>query len=324
MRPSITRRTFLAHARQTVLGVGAASLLLDSVLGAETKPKLAVTCRDSHLRLTGEKDCWSALKKIGADGVEATITETLAFSELFHPERKYSAATPDGVSSLAADLKAAGQKITAFCMYNRYDERPEFEVEWGAKVAQAAQALGVPAVRIDVVPHKTPRPEFLKFAIGVLKKLMKATEGTGVRFAIENHGNTTNDPAFLKPLFEGVGSDRLGLTLDTGNFYWFGHPLSRVYEAFETFAPRVFHTHCKSINYPEAEREKQRPMGWKYEEYVVPIYEGNIDFARIVAILRKAGYANDLCVEDESLGKVPAPERPAVLAKEIRHLKGLA
>lgn len=65
-------------------------------------------------------------------------------------------------------------------------------------------------------------------------------------------------------------------------------------------------------------------MGWKYDEYHVPIYEGNIDFGRVVAILRKAGYANDLCVEDESLGKLPAAKRAAVLAKEIRHLKALA
>jgi sugar phosphate isomerase/epimerase len=172
-----------------------------------------------------------------------------------------------------------------------------------------------------VVPQKMSRAEFLPFSIETLRKVLAGTEATGVRFAIENHGHTTNDPEFLTPLFQGVGSNRLGLTLDTGNFYWFGHPLAKVYELYETFAPRVRHTHCKSIRYPEAEREKKRAVGWEYAKYNCPIYEGDINFRRVVKILRGAGYAGDLCVEDESLGRFPAEERGGILAKEIRHLK---
>ena len=88
------------------------------------------------------------------------------------------------------------------------------------------------------------------------------------------------------------------------------------------FAPSIRHTHCKSIRYPEGEREKRRSMGWEYGKYTCPVYEGDIDCRRLVKILRAAGYANDLCVEDESLGKFPASERREVLAKEIRYLKG--
>jgi sugar phosphate isomerase/epimerase len=209
-------------------------------------------------------------------------------------------------------------------MYNRFDDRPDIELEWGIKVARAAKALGVKAIRIDVLPHKLSGSEFLQFSIGILRKLLAATESTGVTFGIENHGGTTNDPAFLKALFDGVGSRRLGLTLDTGNFYWYGHPLSKLYELYEAFAPRVFHTHCKSIRFPEAEREKKRPMGWGYEKYCCPVDEGDIDFRRVVAILRKSGYANDLCIEDESLGKYPAAERAAILARQVRYLKGLS
>ncbi len=322
MKPSLSRRDFIAGSSALLAGLGTASL---AAAPAGPQPtRLVPSCRDPHLKLSGEKDCWSALRKIGAEGVEATIGEDLSFPLLFHPDRKYSAATPESIRQVAADAAAAGQKITAFCMYNRYEERPEFEIEWGTKVARAAQALGVKAIRIDVVPHKLAKGEFLKSATRTLGKMLEATEATGVAFGIENHGNTTNDPAFLKALFAGVGSPRLGLTLDTGNFYWFGHPLSKLYDIFETFASRVFHTHCKNIHYPEAEREKQRPMGWGYEKYTCPIYEGDVDFRRLVAILRKGGYANDLCVEDESLGHFPASERAGVLAKEIRFLKSLA
>ena len=331
MRRALTRRDFLVRSTALAAGSVLAAVGPQASPAAEKKrkgkpkagPALTLACRDPHLKLTGKPDCWSALKSIGAEGVEATISEDLSLPVLFHPQRKYSAASPAGIEQLAADMKAAGCRITAFCMYNRFDERPELEIPWGTKVAKAAQALGVQAIRIDVVPHKTPGPEFLDFSVKLLKKLIDATETTGVAFGIENHGGTSNDPEFLERLFDRVGSKRLGLTLDVGNFYWFGHPLSKVYELYETFAPHVCHTHCKSIRYPEAEREKRREMGWEYGKYNCPIYEGDIDFRRVLLPLIRAGYTGDLCVEDESLGRFPAGERGSILAKEVRYLKDL-
>ncbi|MGA2068080.1 MAG: sugar phosphate isomerase/epimerase family protein [Thermoguttaceae bacterium] len=282
---------------------------------------MTVSVRDAMLAHTGEHDCWAALKRIGSEGVEAAVNDDLALPGLFHAGEKYSLATDAGITRVRTAAGAAGQKITALCMYNHFAERPDKEVELCTRVARAAQALGVPAIRLDVVPQQLARAEFLKLATSTLAKLMAATESTGVAFAVENHGSTTNDPEFLRPLFAGVGSKRLGLTLDTGNFYWYGHPLSKVYELYEMFAPRVFHTHCKSIGYPANERERQRPMGWQYAKYHGPIYAGDIDFGRVVAILKKAGYTNDLCIEDESLGK--AKDAADILAKELRLLKDL-
>jgi sugar phosphate isomerase/epimerase len=323
--PPVTRRDFLAGSGRLLAAAGAASLLLKRAAAAEEKSekKLCLSCRDVHLKQTGEKDCWAALRSIGAEGVEATIGEDLALPELFHPERKYSAASDADIERLVADMQAAGCRISAFCMYNRFDERPEFEVEWGTKAARAAKALGAKAIRIDLWPKKLSGAEFLDFSVATLKKLVEATEGTGVAFGIENHGTVTNNPEFLRPLFDRVRSKRLGLTLDTGNFYWFGHPLAKVYELFAAFAPRVCHTHCKSIQYPEDQREKRRPMGWEYGKYNCPIDQGDIDFGRVIKILRQAGYTGDLCVEDEALGKFPAGERGKVLAREIGYLRRL-
>src|SRR5665647_878850 len=107
------------------------------------------------------------------------------------------------------------------------------------------------------------------------------------------------------------------------NFYWWGHPVNDLYPIYEKFAPRVVHTHCKSIRYPEDKKNLRREIGWEYGKYNCPIYEGDIDFKRIVKILRKAGYRGDLCVEDESLGKYPENERADIMRKEIAMLKGL-
>ena len=318
MNDSFNRRDFLTYSGALGASIAAASLSARPAIAASPS-RLTVSIRDAMLTHTGESDCWATLKRIGSEGVEAAIRDDLAMPGLFHAGEKYSLATDAGIAQLKADAGAAGQKITALCMFNRFAERPDQEVELCTRAAHAAQALDVPAIRIDVASQKLARPEFLKLATTTLAKLIAATESTGVAFAIENHGATTNDPAFLQPLFAAVGSKRLGLTLDTGNFYWYGHPLSRVYELYEMFAPRVFHTHCKNIGYPADQREKQRPMGWQYGKYHGPIYAGNIDFGRVAAILKKAGYTNDLCIEDESLGK--ATDASDILAKELRLLK---
>ncbi len=321
MKARMTRRSFLAGAGCLCGGVALASWFGRSALAYELRSAWPITCRDAILRHTGHKDCWSALRAVGAEGVEIRVADDLTLPDLFHPAAKYTAATAAGVERLAADAKAAGQRITAFCMTNRFEEQPEAEIHCCGKLARAAQTLGVPTIRIDVVPVKLARAEFLKLSVETLKKVIVATESTGVAFAVENHGTTTNDPDFLNALFEGVGSKRLGLTLDACNFYWFGHPLSKIYELCEAFAPRVFHTHCKNIRYPADQRERQRPMGWKYAEYGSQVEESDIDFARIAAILHKAGYHADLCVEDEFLGKFSAAEATKRLAKEVAFLK---
>jgi sugar phosphate isomerase/epimerase len=323
MKTHVTRRTFLAGAGCLCGGAAIVSRFGRSVLADEKRALWPVTCRDAVLRVTKQEDCWSALKAINAEGVEIEIVDDLKLPSLFHPTVKYTAATAAGVEQVADDAKAAGQRITGLCMHNQFAQRPKMEIEWCSQVARIAQTWGAPAVRIDVVSGNLTRDEFLKSAVKTLSKVMAATESTGVKFGVENHGNTTNDPTFLRAFFQGVGSERLGLTFDTGNFYWFGHPLSKVYELCEEFAPRVFHTHCKSIRYPAEEREKQRPMGWKYVEYTCPVYRGDLDFARIAAILHKAGYQNDLCIEDESLGKLSGPDATKTLAREVQYLKGV-
>jgi sugar phosphate isomerase/epimerase len=320
----LSRRSFV----KTTAGLALAAGVMDlgnALLGAEKK-KMPVGCRDRYLRIAGKPDSWSCMQALGAECTEVSVETNLACSNLFHPERKYTVATPDGIKALQDDLAASGCRISAFMMSNHLDEQLEKEVEAARNLVKAAQQLGVHAIRIDVVPRKRPpkSEEFLPFAIKACKQVCAVAEGTPVRFGVENHSTTTNDPKFLASLFDGVGSDKLGLTLDCANFYWWGHPLKDLYKLYAQFAPRVVHTHCKSIRYPDDKKNVRRPMGWEYAKYNCPIYEGDIDFKRLVSILRKANYPGDLCVEDESLDKYPAAEQAEVMRKEIAMLKALA
>jgi sugar phosphate isomerase/epimerase len=322
MNHAIARRRFLAASGSLVAGLSLGSRGW-AASDADAAVKWPVGCRDTMLRHVGSSDCWSAMQAVGAECLELDIDDELRLPALFHPEQKYSVATPEAIARLSDDLKAVRGRATALCMHNRFDERPEFEVEWTTRAAYAAKSLGAPAIRIDIVPRKLKAAELLEMIVPLLKRILAATETTEVKLAIENHGQTTNNPDFLRQLFDRVGSDRLGLTLDTGNFYWFGHPLSKLYDIYTEFAPRAFHTHCKSINYPAERREAGRPMGWEYGKYTCAIHKGDIDFRRVVEILRGAGYQNDLCIENESLMALPEADRAKTLAEEIRFLKEL-
>jgi len=323
--------TFLAGAGLVALGaaparaIGKGRLIKRAAQGTvPAATHLLVGCRDVMLKNAGGVDCWKDLHAAGAQMVELNVADDLSLPTLVHPTKKYTLATKAGIDELAADAKAAGCKIGAFCMSNKFDLRPDFEVEWVGRTAQAAKALGVKAIRIDVVPRKKLDAEFLDTSVKTLKRVIAGIASTGVKLGVENHGRITNDPDFLQKLFDGVGSPLLGLTLDTGNFYWFGHPISKIYGLYEKFAPRAVHTHCKSIRYPDDQRDQQRKMGWEYAKYNCPVYEGDLDFRRIVAILKKANYQGALCIENESLGKFPEAERAKVLAREVAFLKGVA
>ena len=316
----LSRRNFI---RTTGLALSAGALSLETALLAAPKGKWPVGCRDIHLKAAGKPDSWACMKALGAECTEVQVNLDLDCPNLFHPDRRYTLATDDGIRTLKADLAASGCRISAFMMSNHLDEQLDKELEWTRKLVPAAQALGVDVIRIDVVPRKLGGEAFLPFAIDACKSLCQIAAGTRIRYGVENHGKITNDPQFLEKLFAGVGSPKLGLTLDCANFYWWGHPVNDLYAIWEKFAPRVVHTHCKSIRYPEDKKNIRRDMGWEYAKYNCPIYEGDIDFARIVRILRKANYRGDLCVEDESLGKYPATEQAEVLRKEIAFLKKL-
>jgi sugar phosphate isomerase/epimerase len=318
----LDRRTFLKTATTAALATSALSLV-GGAFATEKKTKWLVGCRDVHLKFVEPADSWAALKRLDADCFEADINDDLALASFSAPGKQYSVATPDGIALLKADLKVNDRRISAFCMHNKFDERLDREIELCVALAHAADQLDVPVIRIDVVPRALKLEEFAAFATKACKQLCDATKGSKIRFGIENHGKATNDPDLMERILDGVGSDRLGVTLDTANLYWWGHPLDDVYRIYERFAPRVFHTHCKSIAYPEDKRNVKREMGWEYAQRCCPVYDGDLDFKRIAAVLRKAGYTGDLCVENESLGRFPESERAGILQKEIAFLRKL-
>ncbi len=232
--------------------------------------------------------------------------------------------TDEGIEKLHSVLYKT--TVCALLMANDFgSDDPGVEVEWLVKAAEAATKLKCKAIRIDMNlrSQEMDLSEFPRRCISVMNEVLRQTESMDVEFGVENHGMVSNNTDFLNEVFGGVGSDRLGLTLDTGNFYWYGTPLKDVYRNIRIFAPAVKHTHIKTICYPEEMREKKREIGWEYGKYASPLHEGDLDFNRIARILKEAGgYDGAFCIEDESLSHYSTNEEKfRVLLKDVAHLR---
>ena len=278
-----------------------------------------LSIRDEIVFAAGYKTLAEGLKDLGIAGLELFVTheDTVPAIAPMGEQTHLNLTIPAELAELKRQAAENNVRISALCMGNNFNatDRPG-EIAWAIRTVKAAKELGVPAVRIDAImsgEKDLPLEERQRLVATALIEILAQTSETGVELGIENHGFQGNDPEFIKGTLAAVNNSRLGLTLDSGNFYWRGWPLSRIYEIFEEFAPFVKHTHIKNIRYPEEIRETQREMGFQYGKYVSPIHEGDIDHTRYFNALRKAGYDRDLCLEDESLGKFTPAERQANL-----------
>jgi sugar phosphate isomerase/epimerase len=285
-----------------------------------------VSIRDDTLLATGFSSISGGLDHYGIRGIELASDRNYTVRTLSGDERADLRSAP-GLARLKAEAGRDGVQIAALLLSSRFDAPDaEEEVRWHVATIRAAAELGAPAVRIDAIMHgekDRPQSEREDLFARMAERILSETEDTGVDLGIENHGSQGNDPAFLKATLARVGSPRLGLTMDTGNFYWAGHPIGRVYEILEELAPHSKHTHVKNIRYPEEIRDTRREIGYEYGKYVCPIAEGDIDHAKVVGYLKAAGYDRDLCIEDESLSKFSQDQQRANIRSAAEMLRSV-
>jgi len=269
----------------------------------------------------GTPEFFHGVKVLGVNAIEIEIGRDLSARHVRRPDgTAYSLTDYQEVDALRRRLSEEGVRAGAFLLATDFTAADaETVVDWTVAVCRRAEELGIPVVRIDPLSldKSMPRDEVLTRLTWQLGWLLERTDRLGTELGIENHGPFANDPAFLDRLLETDDTGRLGLTLDTGNFYWFGFPLQELYGLIERYAPHVKHTHVKNINYPEELANVRREVGVGYKEYCCSLDEGNIDLARVVRILRAAGYDRDLCIENESLFKHPQEARADVLRRDV-------
>jgi sugar phosphate isomerase/epimerase len=284
-----------------------------------------ISIRDGMLVEAGFINLADGMKQIGVDAVEVALDHDFSVYAMDSTQR-VSLQSDEGVASYKKQMDELGITACAFLTARDFSSGDmESNTHWVARALEIAEHMGMASIRIDSAMKRERELDFTTrvdlFAEG-LGDALERTDGMNVTMGIENHGFQGNNLAFLLNVFRLVGSDRLGSTMDTGNFYWRGYPLSEVYGILQLLAPYTKHTHLKNIHYPEDKREEIREAGWEYGAYVCPLYEGDIDHGRVLRILADAGYEGDVCIENESLGKCEsAADRQSVLKREVDHLQ---
>lgn len=270
-------------------------------------------------------DVFDALKMIGVKTIELQID--LDFTTPHVRKKEGGAYALNDAASLATfqnDLKGQGVDVCAVLLMTDFSsEKADEHVDWTVAAAKIAKQLGAPVIRVDPLTRNKELPieRVRENFIARINEALARSADSGIDFGMENHGPAGNDPAFIDAVLGAVGNSRLGLTLDTGNFYWWGVPLEELYALLERYAAKARHTHVKNINYPASLASERRPIGLDYGKYCCPLDEGNIDLRKALRLLRDSGYQRTFCIENESLHKF-APERKLdVLRRDVAAIR---
>lgn len=286
---------------------------------------LEVSIRDVAVLPSPGQSFFGALKKLEISSFELLVKADGSFPSIVLED----GSTPFSLSNLSALQARLEQENVGVCALllgtDFGGEAAQNHIQWAIESVRAAQQLGAPTVRIDTATANgelSPAQMSAAF-VRAITLVLQATAESGVDLGIENHGRISNDPAWLDEIFQSVDDPRLGLTLDVGNLYWWGHPLSALYSVIEKLAPLARHTHFKSISYPLEMRETKREVGYEYGRYNAPVNRGDIDMKRVIGILRAAGYKRTLCLENEFLGELSSAERIITTRNEAQFLRDL-
>lgn len=289
-----------------------------------------VGVRDMTLNHAGYGTVAEGLADLDLRAVELAVARDLGIlgPDTGFREPRPAPVRPQDCAALREQYGRRGIRVSGLLLANNFNAVDiAAETRWVAEAVRIAAILGADAVRIDAAmtgQQEMPLRRRIDTYASAVSSVLEATGDTAVPLAIENHGVQGNDPEWLQGVLDAVASPRLGVTLDTANFYWAGLPLDEVYAAIEQFASHVKLTHCKNICFEADRRNARREAGWGYGEHVCPIPDGDLDHLRIARVLWEAGFRGGLVIEDESLSKFESDERRRQLRRDADHLAQVA
>jgi L-ribulose-5-phosphate 3-epimerase len=184
-------------------------------------------------------------------------------------------------------------------------------LEHGLRAVAWAAENGVPIVNTAIGGHASVEEDEDAF-LRQIDALAAAAEDAGVTLTLEIHGELMATGARTLPLLERIGRDSVRVNYDTGNVWFYG--ATRAADDLPAIVERVAHVHLKDV--------RGAPGTWDFPA----LGEGDVDFGRVLEIVREADYAGPLSVELEFQGEPWPPLADVVeaLRRSREHLLAFA
>ena len=275
-----TRRTFL----QTAIGLSAGALASRSLLAAAT-PASAPWFEISLAQ-------WSLNRAFRAGTLDAMDFARIAkrdygISAIEYVNQFYMETLTDGV---VAELRkrADGEGATSILIMCDREGRlgdPDL-AERGKAVSNhhrwvhAAKTLGCHAIRVNAASLGTFE-EQQKLAADGLRALAQYADGYGINVIVENHGGLSSNGSWLAGVMKLAAHPRVGTLPDFGNFRISPTEEYDRYKGTEELMPFAKGVSAKALEFDGAGNEQ------------------NIDFHRLLTIVKAAGYRGYIGIEYE-------------------------
>jgi len=245
------------------------------------------------------------LQKYGYDGVEWRVGEALKgpvdpkvpFGVRYW-QANHSTVEISTILDEAPHIKALsdshGLEIAALAPY-----LPVADKYTIANVAQAAQIMGCPQIRISVPTYdgSVPYPRLLDETIDHIENLIPIAEKTGVRLNIELHfGNIVPSCSAAHRLVSNFDPKYIGIIHDAGNMVFEGYEQYQM--GLEILGPYLAHIHIKNARWIPGEELGDGTQTWHMEWPPMP--KGVVDFRTLLKALKSVGYDGWLSFEDFS------------------------
>jgi sugar phosphate isomerase/epimerase len=191
--------------------------------------------------------------------------------------------TPEYVTRIKRTAIKAGLPITCTPVGNTFTLPPgearDKQIENMKRWIDVSAELGSPAIRIFAgsTPKGSTEEEARKWCIECIKISLDHAAKRGVFLALENHGGIVATSEGMLAILQEIKHDWLGVNLDSGNFH-----TPDPYADLEKIAPYAVTCQLKC---------EMSPKGGKKQD---------MDYPRVIDIMRKAGYRGFITLEYEA------------------------
>ena len=215
-------------------------------------------------------------------------------------EKSNAEATKHGMKNLLIMIDGQGDLATADAA------KRKAAVENHFKWVDAAAAMGCHGIRVNLAGSTDPE-KWTSSAVDGLTQLATYAKGKNINVMVENHGGLSSNAAKLAEVMSKVDMDNCGTLPDFGNFCirrndpedW-GSGCAEMYDIYkgiEELMPHALAVSAKSHDFDENGNETQ------------------IDYTRVLQIVKDAGYTGFIGVEYE--GSVLGEEAGIIATRDL-------